>query len=376
MEVLMKTLWTGLLLMMLAIVPLAAVRGDFSVSFTPRQVWVNQFNTASFDPMAPDEQPVMTSLSLSKNNGSAVIKMKVEIKWNSVGIIDAVYRSKQPITNAPLLLTNRDLITKQGSEHFVKISGGEVDFDAIIDSSPVLEDAVLAGYFPDGNLTIKISVLDDTAEEVWTNADTDMFTITVYNNGVINPLSPGVSIGNLPPMVSIQPVNYMWNAINTGFNRTWITIREYPPNFPPEAGNVGITGTLFYEGEVPANATNFGDFLAYNKDHYYAWRIVQDNFTEMAPNLSGPSTRAGRSSQLASNWFVFRFMANDSTTQSVNVIQAILNQLNNVQIDTTFQDGFLPTGTVIYEGRFYTGQDAVDLVESLLGQAVQVRITQ
>jgi len=271
---------------------------------------------------------------------------------------------------------NRDLITEQGSGHFTKISGGDVDFDAIIDSSPVLEDAVLAGYFPDGNLTIKISVIDDADPEVWTNADNDMFTITVFNNGVINPIAPGVSIGNMPPMVSIQPVSYMWNAINTGFNRTWITIREFPPNFPPESGTVGITGTLFFEGEVPANGTNFGDFLPYQKDHYYAWRIVQDSFTEMSPNLSGPSTRAGRNSQLASNWYVFRFMANDSTTQSVNVIQAILNQLNNIQIDNTFNDGFLPTGTVIYEGRFYSGQDAVDLVESLLGQAIQVRITE
>ncbi len=376
MEVLMKTLWTGLLLMMLAIVPLTAVQGDFSVSFTPNQVWVNRFNTASFDPMAPDEQPVMTNLALSKVNGSSVIKMKVEIKWNAVPIIDATYRSNAAVGTVPLMLTNRDLITEQGSGYFSKIGGGDVDFDAIIDSSPVLEDAVLAGYFPDGNLTIKISVISDADPEVWTNADTDMFTITVYNNGVIDPIAPGVSIGNQVPMVSIQPVTYMWNAINTGFNRTWITIREFPPNFPPESGTVGITGTLFFEGEVPNNATNFGDFLAYNKDHYYAWRIVQDSFTEMNPNLSGPSTRAGRSNQLASNWYVFRFMANDSTTQSVNVIQAILNQLNNVQIDDTFNAGYLPTGTVVYEGRFYSGQDAVDLVESLLGQAVQVRITE
>lgn len=378
----MKTFWTGLILVVLAIVPLAAVRGDYSVSFTPRQIWVNQFNTTSFDPMQPNNQPLITALRISNNTANSTpINMKVEIKWNSTGIIDATYISKIniPANGDFPTLSNRDLITTEASDYFMKTGGGDVDFDAIINSNPVLRDAVLSGYFPDGNLSIKISVLGPNQPLNWSNADTDMFTITVRNTGVINLVSPGSRIGITPDLVTMKPVSFVWNAIGTGFNRTWITIREFAPNFPPNAGSVATTGTLFYEEEVPGGMNNFAGFLPFNENHFYAWQITTDNFNESLPNLSGPSSRSTRQGTVSSVWHVFKYVSDASATQNANLIQVIMSQMGLLPIDNTFNAGFLPTGTVIFNNRAYTGQDAIDLVESVLelirqGETVQVRV--
>lgn len=378
----MKTFWTGLLLVVLAIVPLAAVRGDYSVTFTPRQIWVNQFNTTSFDPLQPNNQPIITSLSIRNNTpNSTLINMKVEIKWNNTGIIDATYLSKIniPANGDFPILTNRDLITSDASGYFTKTSGGDVDFNAIIDSNPVLRDAVLSGYFPDGNLTIRISVLGNTPPLNWSNADSDMFTITVRNTGVINLVGPGSRIGITPELVTMKPVSFIWNAIGTGFNRTWLTIREFAPNFPPNSGSVETSGNLFYEGEVPTGMNNFASFLPFNDNHFYAWQITTDNFNENLPNLSGPSSRSTRQGTISSVWHVFKYVSDASATQNANVIQVIMSQMGLMPINNTFNAGFLPTGTVIFNNRAYTGQDAIDLVESILeeirqGQTVQVQV--
>ena len=48
--------------------------------------------------------------------------------------------------------------------------------------------------------------------------------------------------------------------------------------------------------------------------------------------------------------------------------------LNNNELRNVYNSGYNTVGTIIFEGRTYSGQDALDLVESLMGKEIQVRL--
>jgi hypothetical protein len=119
--------------------------------------------------------------------------------------------------------------------------------------------------------------------------------------------------------------------------------------------------------------SGFADFLAFNPGNYYAWQVSTDLFSEFNPinHYKNPSTPTS----LASNWFVFRFV-NEAQNNSQNAadMQAQLNMLNNLTLRNLISQGYNPVGTVIYEGRTYTGQDALDLLSGLVGKELQVQL--
>jgi len=94
----MKQLFITAFTLMLILVPLSASRGNFSASFTPSRVYVNELNTASFDPSAPDIQPLLTNLTITNNGDTAArIRMKLEVLWNTLTIIGSEYISKEEV---------------------------------------------------------------------------------------------------------------------------------------------------------------------------------------------------------------------------------------------------------------------------------------
>lgn len=383
----MKHLFIIICALLVALAPLGAQTGNFSAAFNPQRVWVNEFNTASFDPSAPEIQPILTNLTITNNGPTAKVRMKLEVMWNSITIIGSEYISKNDVMAGGVIpLTNRDLITTEASDYFATVAGTpSIDLDAILESSTVLRNAVLSGYFPDGDLLLRIYLSDNLINPAYGAPVT--FTITVRNSGVIHLVSPGSRIGNIPPQVSMKPVSFVWNAVNTGFNRAWISIREFNPENPPNAGSVATSGNLIYETPDATAAArlaqefNFAEFLAFNEGHYYAWQITMDRFNESYPNLEGyilPPSKRPKSmptgNTMSSIWHVFKYVSDTSATQNANEIQALLNQLNNQAVQNLFNAGFTPTGLVNYDGRNFTGTDAVRIVEELIGKQLEIRV--
>jgi len=372
-----------IILLALAVFPLLARHQDIEATFTPPIISVNTFATASFDPNTPETQPILTTLRIRNTSAEDFyFFMKVEVFWSGVtsALVNATYISSQSLGAGQFYptLTNQDLITNQATGLFNQIGEIQFSLDEIVDRSTVLKNAVLAGYFPDGSLSIRISALpaeSDVPPQNWTNATVAQFTINVRNAGVIHLISPGATIGNVPPQVSYKPVSFVWNAINTGFNDLVLTIREFPPNMPPTSGSVAYTGTplsLPNEGVIDSGVNSFSEFLPFNEGYYYAWRVSTTSYSETNPYT--PPRNVSAAGTIASNWNVFRYLSDEAVAQTSNDIQAILNQLSNLALQNLYNAGFLPTGTVIVGGRSYSGQEAVDLVESLLGRELDIRV--
>ncbi|MDD5536778.1 MAG: hypothetical protein PHS36_06345, partial [Candidatus Cloacimonetes bacterium] len=76
----------------------------------------------------------------------------------------------------------------------------------------------------------------------------------------------------------------------------------------------------------------------------------------------------------ASSWFVFRYIADEGGDQSPEDVQAILTMLKNPALWNLINMGYTPTGEVIYEGRTYRGQDAIDILNSLIGKEIEVKV--
>lgn len=384
----MKKQLITLSLILLILIPLGARNSDLRAYFTPQRIWLNSLNTASFDPSEPSVQPILTTLTITNQGEEATIfLMDLQIKWNQTDIISKQFRSKEALDSGqPLTITNRDLITKEASSDFVDMGGDDIDLNTIL-KNPSLKQAVLSGYFPDGDLTLAIKLKKDEPGSKY--GDPVVFTITVRNTGVINQITPGVVIGNTPSQQSMKPVSFVWNAMSTGFNLSWITIREFSPQSPPKPGSVANTGTLFYETPDKeealklANSFNFNEFLPFQDNHYYAWQITMDRWDERNPNLDGPNTPPskrrddkGAGNTLKSNWFVFKFEPDASTGYTSDELKAVLLQMNNQQIENAFNAGFNPTGLVQADGRSYSGQEAIRLVEDLLGKSLEIKISE
>ncbi|PKN77744.1 MAG: hypothetical protein CVU48_10620 [Candidatus Cloacimonetes bacterium HGW-Cloacimonetes-1] len=167
----------------------------------------------------------------------------------------------------------------------------------------------------------------------------------------------------------MKPVTFLWNSTSTGFNYAKLKIKEFPPNYMPNQGNIETAGALFYE--TPGMGTNenvFSDFLSFQENYYYAWQISINTFNE-----NNPSGSANHSGKMKSNWFVFRYVSNTSDDNSQE-LTAALNMLNNDVLRKLFDGGFTPTGVVVYEGKVFTGKEALDLINTLSGKDIEVQI--
>lgn len=367
---------------MLALIMASALMGqnpDVSAVFTPSSISVNSFSTASFDPETPWTQPIITSLQIANTSTQDFkIYMKVEIFWSGVAnsLVNATYLSKEVLAAGMQFdpLTNQDLITNEASGPFNQVGSINFSLDDIVEQSTVLKNAVLAGYFPDGSLSIRIQVQPESEGYTsWSNASVATFTINVRNAGVIHLVSPGVAVGGNPPQESSRPVSFIWNAIGTGFNTYTFTVKEFAPNMPPTQGSVAVGGTVMLQQNLESGINNYADYIPMNEGYYYAWQVSTSTYSETMPFTPRSNDDAR---VLASEWYVFKYVSDASGAQSANEIQAVLNLLNNLSLQNLYNDGFLPTGTVIYNGRSYTGQDAVDLAESLLGKTLEIQVSQ
>jgi len=365
----MKTRLLTFVLLLILGLPLMAQ--EMSATFSPSTIYVNNFNTASFDPTDPGSQPLLTTLTIRNNSAeSFVFLLKIAVKWNDIELTNATYRSKEPIAaNSNFFpLTNRDLITTSSSTYFNEEGVGGISLNSVIENNEVLKSAVLAGFFPDGTVKLEVSVKKLGAA---TYSNPAVFSIVVRNAGTISLVSPGVPIGQIPPEISVNPVNFFWNAIMTEFNQFNLIIREFPPASPPTAGSVETMGSLFYpQMPSPVMGTSFNDFLPFVPGNYYAWKVSTGLYTE-----SNPFTRNRANNSLDSNWFVFRYVtAEESPANQINELLAVLSSLGNPDMNTLFSQGYAPIGIVQIDGRSYSGEEAVNLIRNLIGQNIAVQI--
>jgi hypothetical protein len=347
-----------------------------STSFIPTSVEVNAMSTISFDPNEPLSQPQLTTLKIESDLPAPKIDLKVVVYWSNNKLVEANFESKDAnwgniMGNKRFVnMSNRHLISNEGHPDFLS-KGGDISVEDVINANPTLKNAVLSGYFPDGNLELRIWVRPWQAGS-WTEPgnSTAIFTIKIRNAGAINLLSPGVAAGQTPPQISERPVSFQWNSVSTGFNKTGIVIREYPANNPPSYSNLENTGNLFYQNDDVSSG--FADFLAFNPGNYYAWQIRTNLYNEF--NFNSTNTQ-GNNLNLKSNWFVFRFVnESQNNSQDAADMQAQLNMLNNTILRNLISEGYTPVGTVIYEGRTYTGQDALDLLSALAGKELKIEL--
>jgi hypothetical protein len=330
---------------------------------------VNQISTFSFDPYNPPAQPILANITLTNDNVAQQIEMQVVVQWNNIPILaegNAILRSRMLEPNETLFLTNRDLITEQASDLFSDVS---INFDIMdmVDKFPTLKDAVLSGYFPDGNLQMIVS-LKPIGATTWQTTST--FTIRVRNAGGIYLNSPGALIGRKVPVIEHLPVSFIWNSVNTGFNDHKLVIREYPANNPPRLSTIRSTGVEVYHSPLHENS-GFSQYLPLNNGYYYAWMVYTELYDQDNIHLG---RSGGHARKLESNWFVFRYMMDEGGDASPEDVQIMLNMLGNNALRNLFSLGYTPTGEVIFDGRTYKGQEALDLLAALAGKELKVEV--
>lgn len=341
-----------------------------SLVFSPSTLDVNQISTFSFDPYNPPAQPLLTHAILTNDNVQQHVEMQVVVKWNNIPLIsegNALFRTMQMLNPGQVLdLTNRDLISNQASDYF-EVVRLEFNIMDMVDRFPTLKDAVLSGYFPDGNLQMMV-YLRPAGSSVWQAPST--FTIRIRNAGAIFLNSPGALIGRRVPVVEHLPVSFIWNSVNTGFNDQKLVIREYPPNNPPRLNTIKNTGVEVYHSQMAENS-GFSQYLPLNNGYYYAWMVYTEIFDQDNVHFGRPGANARK---LESNWFVFRYMMDEGGDASPEDVQIMLNMLGNSTIKNLLSLGYTPTGEVISDGRTYRGQDALDILATLAGKELQVEV--
>ncbi len=361
------------IVMVIALLPvLVGAQANFSVEFDPSSIKVNNFSTASFDPFMPELQPVLTTLTIS-NTGTALVKidLKLVLEWNNILLVETIFSSKDSLKF--WTLTNRDLITNEASTFFdFKYPNTNITVKDAIEKSPTLKSAVLAGYFPDGELKFKVWVRE-YSDTPWTNnidLPDNEFTIKIRNAGNITLLSPGVPIGKTPALVSGFPLSFLWNSQLTDFNKYKLIIKEFPPGNPPSLNTVDRTGAVFYETPDGENENiGFAEFLPFTGGNYYTWKVT----TALATEYNLIKQKTGNDN-LSSNWYVFQFVDEESASTSISEFQTHLNMLQNNTLLNLYTEGYVPTGIVIIEDTAYSGQDAIELIDALQGQEISVEL--
>ena len=366
-----------LLMVLASLCALSAQNPDISATFMPASIIVNSFKTASFDPETPWTQPILTTL-LINNTSSADFRfyMKVEIFWSGVegSLVDATYISNEALAAGAAFypLTNQDVITNQASVYFNRVGSINFSLDDIVNRSEVLKRAVMAGYFPDGTLTVRVSVQPESlGHSNWNSASVGNFSIHVSAPGVLQLVSPGVPIGGTPPKTGSNPPNFIWHSMDTWINNYYLQILEFAQNNPPDASSLLQSGRVFYEQTVHQNY--FNDFLPYVPGNYYAWRVATPRLTELNPGIAGP-WKEDSQNLISSDWFVFQYAMEDVQEDSSHRLNAYLNSLENKELRKLIDQGYLPAGNILWQGRTLSGQDAINLLDLLKDKELHIRI--
>jgi len=338
---------------------------QITIQLSPPSIFVNRLNTGSFDPVNPLNQPILTHVTFT-NIGTESTKYNVQviINWNELQVVNVNFNSiSHLLPGNSVIYTNRDLITNSASAAF-EAPDGDMDITTIMNRSPVLRDALQAGYFPDGSLKFKIVTTPFNKQNLKEDAT---FVITIKNINAIFLTYPGRSIGLTPPEIDLTPVSFLWNTINTPSNTFKLKIKEFVPGIPPTINSVNTGGRVISNEDVTNNI--FTEFVPFKNKHYYAWQVStglinETNFNNT--NIVNP---------LVSDWYVFRYIAErGQSSNSSQQMQIILNMLNDPQIQNLLALGFELTGMVIFEGRVYTGQEALDLINSLIGKDLEIEV--
>ena len=363
----------------LAIVFLAAVsmRGillaqtePLTASFSPAAISVNALNAAVFDPVNSGSQPILTNLLISNVSSAPVaFNLSLVVTWNNPShqLASLTFPTLYPIQPGEQWnISNRDFITDQQGFHFGE-PAGRIDIIQLMKVDPILNSALEAGRFPDGKLIFTVDLIPLGRQ---LRAVSATFVVSISNITSIFPTYPGKPAGLAPPKVNLKPVTFLWNSMITSFNTFHLTIKEFEPGTAPNANFVESAGRTVFDGDVGNNI--FSEFLPFQNQNYYAWQIQttlvnESNFQDVSRSRN----------YLISPWYVFQYddsyIGNDTSNQELT---ALLNMLNNPAIRALLNAGFSPTGTIIQEGNVFTGQDAIDLVNTLVGKTIAVEITE
>lgn len=343
----------------------------FNVRFTPKRLMVNNFSTFDVDPLHPESQPFLTNFTVSKTGTAERFEMQVQIKWNNAVIVgenEAIYRSIPEVSEStPMTLTNRDLVSNQSGVYLH--SEANIDLMQAVKAYPTLEEALLAGYFPDGDLQLYVSVRT-LGGSLWEASD--VFTLVVRNAGAIYLNSPGRRINQVPPQVSNLPVSFFWNSVATTFNDQYLIIKEFAPSEMPQSHSVQTRGAVVYHSPLPVES-GFSDYLPFNAGCYYAWQVytpLRDGSNPYTPDARNASDKQ----RLASAWNVFQYVDDSQDELAAAELYSILSQWSNQAITDLLMQGYRPTGEVILDGRSYNGAEAMDIMNNLAGKEYQLRI--
>ncbi len=341
----------------------------FTVNFTPKSLKVNRLDAVAIDPINPDTQPHLTTLTVSNSQSvPAKAEFQVQVKWNTTWLVkegEAMLRTVDPIAqNAPLVISNRDLLTNVGGIDLE--SDMNIDIVDAAESNPLLRDALLAGYFPDGTLEFHVSVRA-LGSTTWD--DSDVFKLTIKNAGAIYLSSPGKHINQVPPLVTGLPQSFIWNAVATGFNDQYLVIKEFAPSDMPNSNTVENRGSVVYRSPMGVQS-GFAEFIPFNQGCFYAWQVYMPLYDGFNP-LS--EVKVDDPGILKSPWYVFKY-SEDQNNDTAGEISGLLNGLQNNLIMNILLQGYKPTGEIWYNGRSYSGQEALDLIESLKGKNFRVEI--
>jgi hypothetical protein len=358
----MKRISTLIFLICIAVVGLNA---KIDLSFSPSQIRVNELKTLSFDPIRPQTQPLLTTLTMTNKGAADKVNLEILLSWNGEFILnegEARFISKEPLAKGgSIVLTNRDLISQEGNHSFSK--DGDFDFDIIeiLSNLSNLKDAVLAGSFPDGVLVMEVKTKPESApENEWQRKS---FSITVRNLNSITPLSPGKPIGQVAPKITDLPATFFWQVQKTDFNKKeYLVIYEFPPNRAPTPTNITSSGRKVFEGEADSG---FNQFLPFNDGYTYVWQVYIPLYDIYNPDAD--FKRSHEKNILRSNWFTFQYKANRDEAEAINEFQAALNMLKNKVIDSARNLGYTPLGDVILNGKTYRGMEAIDIIMELVG---------
>lgn len=346
------------------------LHAQISLKFAPEQMRVNELRTMSFDPVVPQSQPLLTTLTVTNLGEPELVNLQIALSWNNQYIIhpgEAKFISKTKMqTNESVALTNRDLINQNGSERFRTDGSINIDIFDVLTELSNLKDAVMAGSFPDGVLTLEVSAKPESSDK-WQRKN---FVITVRNINSITLLSPGKAIGQLPPQVQDLPVSFFWQTQKTDFNtEEHLRIYEFPPNRQPNLTNVENMGRLVFDNQTDSG---FNNFLPFNDGYYYAWQVYLPLYDIHNPNTAGrpedPRTL------LKSGWNVFRYVANVADSNDLDEFQAALNMLNNRVVDKARNDGWTPLGEIILNGRAVRSMEAIDAITDLIGKEIDAEV--
>jgi hypothetical protein len=367
-----------LLMLLLLCGVLYAQDPQMSVQCSPSEIFVNNLSTSAFDPINPENQPILTTITIQNLiQHPFLFTVEMVVKWNDIVIVDNVsFDSREQLqpSNPPLVLNNRSFIT-QGPGDVFNAPDGEVAISSIINASSVLRDAVQSGFFPDGTITFEFRARPTLAPPDVPVMVESSFTIRIKNITNIFLTYPGRPIGETPPVISARPVTFIWNAMSTVFNDFKLTISEFTPDNPPSIDNVETTGRQVFSGEMQSNY--FAEFLPFQDRHYYAWQVSTGIYDENNPEPVHAKQDSSVSNTLKSDWYVFRYSTDLGSTDSYyQQLLAYLNMLNSPVIQDVFARGYRVTGAVFYESQAYTGEDAVGLVKPLVGKEIEVEFTE